>query len=51
VTAKELLDYASRELRVDYIFWGREEPYYSIEVIPLLRKTKSVRQQVPAASP
>ena len=51
VTAGELLDYANRELRVDYIFWGREEPYYSTEVIPLLRKTKSVRQQEPAASP
>jgi len=39
VTAKELLDFASQNLRLDYIFWGREEPYYSKEVIPLLRQT------------
>jgi hypothetical protein len=39
VTAKELLDFAYRTLRVDYIFWGTEEPYYSKEVIPLLRQT------------
>ncbi|HEX6573787.1 MAG TPA: hypothetical protein VF042_02360 [Gemmatimonadaceae bacterium] len=37
-TAVELLDYAVNNLHLDYIFWGREEPYYSDEVIPLLRK-------------
>jgi len=37
VTAKELLDFAMNDLRVDYIFWQTEEPYYSREVIPLLR--------------
>jgi hypothetical protein len=51
VTAEELLDFGVNELRLDYIFWGREEPSYSTEVIPLLRKTKTIRQQVPAASP
>jgi hypothetical protein len=51
VTAQELLDFGVNELHLDYIFWGREEPYYSSEVIPLLRKTKTVKRQVPAAYP
>ena len=50
VTAAELLDFATRELRVDYIFWGREEPYYSSEVIPLIRRTGLVKQQAKAGS-
>lgn len=37
VTATELVDFAKNNLKLDYIFWGREEPYYSTEVIPLLR--------------
>jgi hypothetical protein len=38
VTARELLDFAMNNLRVDYIFWQNEEPYYSTEIIPLIRQ-------------
>ena len=33
----ELLKFATEELNVDYIFWCTEEPYYSSELIPLLK--------------
>jgi hypothetical protein len=38
VTVAELLEFAMQYLRVDYIFWGMQEPYYSGEVIPLLNR-------------
>lgn len=37
VTAAELIEFATDYLKLDYIFWGREEPYYSSDVIPTLR--------------
>jgi hypothetical protein len=37
VTAAELLRIARDELRLDYLFWGTEEPYWSQQVLPLLR--------------
>jgi hypothetical protein len=37
VTAAELYAFARDRLRLDYIFWGTEEPYYSAEVLPFLR--------------
>lgn len=36
----ELLKYGSEELRLDYIFWCTEEPYYSNELIPFMRAAK-----------
>jgi hypothetical protein len=36
VTAAELLRYAREQLRLDYVFWGTEEPYWSQQVLPLL---------------
>ena len=36
VTVEELYRYAVDTLRVDYIFWGTEEPYYSEAVLPFL---------------
>ena len=36
VTAAELLDFALKNLKVDYIFWGTQEPYFSRDVVPLL---------------
>jgi len=36
LTVAELYRYASEELRLDYVFWGTEEPYYSRDVIPFL---------------
>ena len=40
VTAAELLEFAVEDLKLDYIFWGREEPYYSSEIMPVLRGIK-----------
>lgn len=37
VTAAMLGDYAERDLRVGFVFWGTEEPFFSSEVIPWLR--------------
>jgi hypothetical protein len=38
VTVAELFKFAAEYLKVDYIFWGTQEPYYSAEVIPFLRR-------------
>jgi hypothetical protein len=38
VTADDLLEFAMQYLRVDYIFWGTQEPYFSAEVVPLLNR-------------
>lgn len=35
----ELLQFATDTLKVDYVFWCTEEPYYSKELIPFLRPT------------
>lgn len=37
VTVAELYKFATETLRLDYIFWGTQEPYYSNEVLPYLR--------------
>ncbi|MGC4045740.1 MAG: hypothetical protein QM758_18275 [Armatimonas sp.] len=34
----ELLHFATNYLKVDYIFWCTEEPYYSTQLIPFLKK-------------
>jgi len=34
----DLLKFATDYLKVDYIFWCTEEPYYSDELIPFMRK-------------
>lgn len=34
----EMLEFATDYLKVDYIFWCTEEPYYSNELIPFMRK-------------
>jgi hypothetical protein len=36
----ELRAFATGNLKGDYIFWCREEPYYSTEVIPYLRRAR-----------
>jgi hypothetical protein len=38
VTVSELLDFALNNLKVDYIFWGTQEPYFTRDVIPTLTK-------------
>lgn len=37
-TIAELIRFATDFLKVDYIFWGTEEPYYSRDVIPFFRR-------------
>jgi hypothetical protein len=37
VTVAELARYARDSLRLDYVFWGTQEPYYTNDIIPYLR--------------
>jgi hypothetical protein len=37
VTIEELAGFASEYLKVDYVFWCREEPFYSQSVVPMMR--------------
>jgi hypothetical protein len=39
VTAEELLAFATGYLGANYMFWGIEEPYFTTEIIPLVRRT------------
>jgi hypothetical protein len=41
VTVPELLDFAAGYLKVDYVFWCTQEPYYSDEVIPFFKRARS----------
>ena len=41
VTVADLYEFASARLKLDYIFWGTQEPYYSRDVLPFLRKNGS----------
>ena len=36
VSVQDLHRYAAERLRLDYIFWGTQEPYYSEAVVPFL---------------
>ena len=36
VTVAELHQYAKEPLRLDYIFWGTQEPYFSDDILPYL---------------
>jgi hypothetical protein len=38
VTVEGLVAYARDTLRLDYLFWGTEEPYYSAEILPYLER-------------
>lgn len=40
VTLSDILDFAQNYLKLDYIFWGIEEPYYSDEVLAYLTLKK-----------
>jgi hypothetical protein len=39
-TVAELLKFGTECLKLDYIFWCTEEPYYSNELIPFMRSAK-----------
>jgi hypothetical protein len=38
VTVEALYRFATETLRLDYIFWGTQEPYYSEKILPFLRE-------------
>jgi len=38
VTVQELYEYARDELRLNYIFWGIQEPYLSSDIVPFLQQ-------------
>lgn len=38
VEVSELVKFATEYLKIDYIFWGTQEPYYSTDVIPFLNR-------------
>ena len=40
LTIPELLKFATEFLKVDYVFWCTEEPYYSGQVIPFFKQAK-----------
>jgi hypothetical protein len=40
VTVPEILEFASRYLKADYIFWCTQEPYYSEQLIPTLKRAR-----------
>lgn len=42
VTVPELLKFATGYLKVDYIFWCTQEPYYSKELLPFLTGVRSL---------
>jgi hypothetical protein len=37
ITIRELIQFANDSLRVEYVFWCTEEPYYSRDLIPLMK--------------
>jgi hypothetical protein len=39
-TVPELIKFATEHLNVDYIFWCTQEPFYSEELIPMLKALK-----------
>lgn len=42
VTVAEIYRFARDSLRLDYIFWGTQEPYYSKQILPYLRDSVEV---------
>jgi hypothetical protein len=40
ITIQELIEFAKEYLKVDYIFWCTQEPYYSEKLIPFLKTRK-----------
>jgi len=42
VTVPEILDFAENYLRLNYIFWFTQEPYYSQQVLPLIKSLKKI---------
>jgi hypothetical protein len=47
VKMSELLAFARDRLKVNYMFWFPEEPFFSSEVLPALRRESTSRAQTP----
>jgi hypothetical protein len=45
-TIAELVRFAAEDLKLDYVFWCTEEPYYSKELIPFMQSRKNVAHGV-----
>ncbi len=43
VTIKEIIEFGHDYLKVDYIFWCTQEPYYSEQLVPFLKSDKVMR--------
>ncbi len=43
ITLAELLSFAVNELKVDYVFWCIQEPFYSKQVIPFFKQPENLR--------
>ena len=41
VTISELMEFATEYLKIDYIFWSTQEPFYSNDLIPFLKRAIS----------
>jgi hypothetical protein len=41
VTAREIYQFARDNLRLTYIFWGTEDPFYHAQTLPLLKSIKA----------
>jgi len=41
VTIPEILDFAKNYLQLNYVFWCTEEPYFTTQVLPLLKSIKN----------
>jgi hypothetical protein len=44
VTIAEVMDFAENYLKLDYIFWCTEEPYYSQDLLPFLQKLDRIHK-------
>ena len=47
VTVAELYGIATDRLRLDYIFWGTQEPFYSRDILPYLRSLSGAQTPRP----
>ena len=46
VTLSELIQFATEYLKVDYLYWCTQEPYYSKQVVPFLKSGRSATLRV-----
>ena len=41
ITVPELYEFARDELKLDYVSWGTQEPFYSRDILPFLHELGS----------